>query len=140
MSELSPIQKLDKVLSYLNSQSEQWHNVPDVMQNISFITTISEMFFILIKLEKDGYAISEERTEIIDRAGNIGKTYTEKFYIINFEGKYLNKTGGYKYKIKRQTTSTNLQSIQTWSIAVGTALAGIYSLYELWKHVFSIYK
>ena len=60
-----------------------------------------------------------------------------KYYMITIEGLIFKDHGGYRYKIKRQNTSTNLQSVQTWSIAIGTALAGIYSLYELWKHVFS---
>ncbi|MDR3680746.1 MAG: hypothetical protein P4L41_12345 [Flavipsychrobacter sp.] len=46
-------------------------------------------------------------------------------YSILYEGKILIENDGFVGKAKRQTISTNLQSVQTWAIAVGSIVAAI---------------
>lgn len=52
-------------------------------------------------------------------------------YLVTVDGRLFAESGGYVEKIRQQTISVNLQSVQTWAIAVGTSLAGLYAFFQL---------
>ena len=51
-----------------------------------------------------------------------------KYWVLTVKGKMFE---GYVRRKKRQSVSITLQSVQTWAIAVGTSLAGLYALFQL---------
>lgn len=48
---------------------------------------------------------------------------------ISFKGIMFINNGGYVKFKEKEAISKNLQLVQTWAIAIGTALAGLWSLY-----------
>jgi len=117
--ELSPEEKLDKVLNWLD----------DFNKDISGIDRNSlEFKQILEKLEKDGFLINENN-----------KTH------LSFEAKYFIREGGYTAKIERlKATETDNRAFRireegrssrmvyiTIVLAVGTSIAALYYLNEL---------
>jgi len=59
-------------------------------------------------------------------------------YLISCKGKLLyDGDGGFGKIQKRKIKAATLQSWQTWAIAVGTVLGGLYGLIELLKYIFS---
>ena len=78
---------------------------------------------------------------IFDKLANDG--YIKKVNELNsitFEGKLFSKSGGYEVANKKSAIRANLQSSQTWAIAVGTVLAGAYGLLEILKTVVRLCK
>jgi hypothetical protein len=55
----------------------------------------------------------------------------ERGHVATFEGLFYK---GYKRMRRREINATNLQVIQTWAIAIGTILAGLYALYQFLAH------
>jgi hypothetical protein len=124
---MSSIEKLDFVLKSMQDYDGQYLNLTEITKQSEILDkiNINELPSIVIKLLKDGY---------IDFETKLPKDTifeSDKRYMITFEGKLLNETGGYGDKAKRETISTNLKLVQTWAIAVGTALAGLYAFYQL---------
>jgi hypothetical protein len=61
-------------------------------------------------------------------------------YLINCKGKLLYEgEGGFNKKQKRKTRAASLQFWQTWAIAVGTVLGGLYGLSQLLNYVLSFF-
>lgn len=56
----------------------------------------------------------------------------ETGYVATFEGLFYK---GYKATKRKQTISTNLQLVQTWCIAIGTAFAGLYAIFQLFLYI-----
>jgi hypothetical protein len=57
-------------------------------------------------------------------------------FIISFDGMIYHEQGGYTEDNRRKTKAATLQTLAIWVTAVGTALAGLYGLYELAKVMF----
>ena len=74
-----------------------------------------------------------ERTELFQKLENEGfiRRDFQEFERLTINGYLFIQDGGYKKKRSREATSKDLQSAQTWAIAIGTALAGLYSLFQL---------
>ena len=125
---MTSIDKLDFVLNamynYIDGHYLDLTEITKLSEILGKIN-INELPSIIDKLNKDGYV----NYELGDTKDSIFQS--TKKYMITFEGKMLNETGGYRYKSKRDAISTNLQSAQTWAIAVGTVLAGLYALYQI---------
>lgn len=125
---MTSIDKLDFVLNSMSKYFDGHYLTLTEITKFSEILdkiNINELPSIIGKLYKDGYV----DFEIADKKDPIFES--NKNYMITFEGKLLNEFGGYRYKKKRDAISTNLQLSQTWAIAVGTALAGLYALYQI---------
>lgn len=61
-------------------------------------------------------------------------------YLISCKGKLLYEgEGGFCKSEKRKIRAAKLQSWQTWAIAVGTILGGLYGLLEFLKYFFHYY-
>ena len=54
---------------------------------------------------------------------------------ITFRGIAFISNGGYVKQKEKETISKNLQLVQTWAIAIGTALAGLWALYLFIKEI-----
>ena len=125
---MTPIDKLDFVLNAMENGFEgHYRNPTEIIKHHDMVgkININELPAIINKLVKDGYLdfeVGGSKDIIFD---------SDKKYMITFEGKLLNEQGGYRYKDKRDSISTNLRLAQTWAIALGTVLAGLYGLYEL---------
>lgn len=110
-------QKLDFLLSNLNIETytpqTMTARIPDWQYIRSIITNMDEETELLYKLAQDGYVRKEHNS------------------IITIEGRLFIERGGYVAKQKRETVTLYFKRVQTWSIVVGTALAGAYALYQL---------
>jgi hypothetical protein len=124
---MSSIGKLDFVLRSMQYYDGQYLNLTEITKQSEILgkININELPSIVNKLVKDGYLDFETKLS------NDTIFESDKKYMITFEGKLLIETGGYGDKAKREAISTNLKLVQTWAIAVGTALAGLYALYQL---------
>jgi len=124
---MTSIDKLDFILKAMEPYDGHYMNLTEITKQSEIIGTINinELPGIVNKLYKDGYLDLEtiQTKDVIFES--------DKKYMITFEGKLLNESRGYKYKEKQKVIATNLQLIQTWAIAVGTALAGLYALYQI---------
>lgn len=128
---MTAIEKLDYILVQLKPFAGHYLSIIEIAKNAEVINhmNVNELPPILNKLVTDGNAdfeISEFKDSLYE---------SNKIYTISFEGIILIENGGYKRKGKKESISTKLQSLQTWAIAVGTALAGLYGLYELIKAI-----
>ncbi len=125
---MTSLEKLDFVLNAMDKVFwEEYRTLTEITKDSKILgkININELPAIINKLNKDAYIdfeLNDSKDIIFD---------SEKKYRITFEGKLLNESGGYRWKIKRESTLTNLQSLQTWVIAIGTALAGLYGIYQL---------
>ena len=79
-----------------------------------------DKYLILQKFVKDGYANESTKEE----------------YWITFLGKMFIDNGGYVKQKQKETITKNFQLMQTWAIAIGTALAGLWALYLFLKEIF----
>lgn len=64
-----------------------------------------------------------------------GITYTERFFIINFEGRVFYERGGYIKEEIDNKRKSNQRAAYTIAVGVGTAVAGVYALWEMTKSV-----
>ena len=115
---------LDLVLEYFYNQKDRLSKTRDVCLSVfksigSIDITNTEA--IIDKLQRDGLL----------------KSMVEG-YKITFDGRIFHEMGGYTEKVRKESTSTSLQSWQTWAIAVGTILGGLYGLVEILKYIFSL--
>ena len=135
---LTPIQQLDKVLEwfamdisemkdgekiYIRQRANRKQIIPLIIETFPDLNDeqfIIDSDLILEKLAKDCY---------------LYKHQTTFEYNITFEGKVFSRQGGYSKSENRKTKAANNQSLIQWLIAGGTALAGIYGLYELIKNI-----
>ena len=125
---MTSFDKLDYVLTFMGKYLDgHYMSILEINAygEVSKKMHINEIPSILGKLAKDGYLdieIAESKDPLFE---------SDKKYMITFEGKLLNESGGYRYKARRDAISTNLQLAQTWAISLGTALAGLYALYQI---------
>lgn len=87
------------------------------------IFTGADLLAVLDKLVEDNY-VRRYPYDVYD-GGGLVVFHTEIRYSITFGGGMFYKQGGYAKKIRRQTISANLQSLQTWAIVFGTVFAAI---------------
>lgn len=96
MEESTPIEKLDAVLNFLNTDHEYQHKVIGVQQGLSIKSDVPTIHKVLDKLVKDGYA--EMINMPIDPPINLGNGFfksSEFLYTITFEGQVFIQKGGY---------------------------------------------
>lgn len=149
MQELSPLQKLDVVLSFLVSQkSPPIQHLLDIKKAIPNIDE-NDLLFVLNKLNKEGLIEIEKR-----QVYHNGRPSEEVFYIATFDGKVNAQQGGYEMaeRIKRdredfilKTTSDQLEQTTllnrlTWWIAfaaivaaLGAVVAGFSYCLQIWQ-------
>ena len=77
------------------------------------------------KLEKDIYIISR----------GIQLESNEEEYTITFEGIVFQSTGGYVKQNEKEITSKNLKNLETWTIAMGAGLAGLWVIYSFLREL-----
>lgn len=95
MEEITPIQKLDEVLNFLNKNHEHQHAVISVQQGLLIRLDESTIGMILNKIVRDGYA--EMRNVPYEKPIIKGETIktSEYTYSITFEGQLFLQKGGY---------------------------------------------
>ena len=52
MLDVTPIKKLDNVLSYLASEYEQRHNIDIILEKVDYIANVAEAIFYTSKIRK----------------------------------------------------------------------------------------
>jgi len=117
---------LDEVLTQLKDKTEKEPLMKeDILwyANRLFETSNRNKRTIMEKLIKDGYAARLD-IEGIDK------------YFITFEGLIFIKKGGYSNQHKKESKTKFILSFQTWLIVIGTVLAGIYGIFEMFKFFF----
>ena len=147
---LSPIQKIDEVLSYLNKQKyPPVKTIGEITNDLSdtIKSDQSELLLILEKLKKDGNVNTEERNiHVIN--DSVDTFYKETLYIITYEGKLLCDQNGYSQKVinqnaenirvaaleKSQKMYANRMIYLTIAIAFSTVVAAVYYSIEIWKY------
>ena len=55
---------------------------------------------------------------------------TSTGYVATYEGLFYKGYGATK---RKEVIATNLQAAQTWAISIGTALAGLYAVYQFYQ-------
>lgn len=109
------LQECRDELSRLRTE-EEWHNISKkVCDDLSAKRDKPLFIMYLDKLEADGL---------------IKKNDTG--YVATYKGLFYK---GYEKTRKDESTATNLQLIQTWAISIGTALAGLYALYQFSQNI-----
>ena len=127
MENLSPIEKLDYVLNVLKDQTVflTRNQILNVLRQSGFTIAHHDLVRIMDRLINDGYVI-EMKT---DESGQQVMSSCQ----ISYYG-YLFK--GYKAKERTARWHKLALDIRVWSLAVGTAMAGIYGLFEIVKWFF----
>ena len=127
MQELTPIQKLDTVLGILNSNSKRGAGLTlfEVEEFLPEITEIDELARVLYKLEKDNFVKIRDITIV---PGTV-----KRYFMITFEGKLFWQQNGYDQQEKDSRTKRNRDTAFALSVGIGTALAGLYGLFEIIK-------
>lgn len=121
---------------------------------ISDITRIAE------KLKKDGYLDFEDKAvswNYDQMSPGMRIPIEKRFYYINFDGNFFIESGGYTGKEAKENLeakrindieakSLELSSLTvessktlarlTWVIAIGTAIAAAYYIFEIWKYYY----
>jgi len=129
MDEISPERRLDIVLDVfrcykdasLDDYIEIENIVPLVIKN-GLIIDRGEIIKILLKLIKDGF---------IDKKV-LDEHYKLYSYAITFDGKLFS---GYKKQLKYDRVINRNHRIRVFLLAYGTALAGLYGLFEIVKWI-----
>lgn len=126
---LTPFERLDKVLNIIYergplSLNEITHRELRLLKKIT--ATQIDIERVIDRLIDDKYIKIEP----------VHANYPN--YKITFEGELLLQRKGYQEKEKREKEQTRLQSMQTFAIWVGSAIAGIYYFVELVRWVVSL--
>ena len=124
---LSPLQKLDRVIGILaNSGGNQKSKAQIIFEANDEITYVDiEMLF--NKLIKDGYA---------EKPYGDSNPLNQTIYVLTFEGLIFYQKGGYKKEEKIIKLRLLKDEVYTYSVAIGTGLAGLYALFEMLKWVY----
>jgi hypothetical protein len=127
-----PTQELDKVLNFIISD-DLAALTADTIQEKANIDNIKTLLEILGKLEKDGH---------IEKNNAINKSISDTFgtylfyYSSTFNGRLFSESGGYAMQNKKQKTLSRNEYIRTLLLTYGTALAGLYGVFEVLKWLF----
>jgi len=125
-------EKLDWVFRYLSQDSKYGEHV-DVIEirdawhkEYQENNWATELVKVYDHLESEKYMLRD----IVDLKEK------EKFTgaWITFAGKVFIESGGYTAKRRREVLSETAQTSAVWMVAIGTGLAGIYGLVELYKN------
>jgi len=146
---MSPIEKLDEVLTIMSSEKGLTSDA-DIVKRINKISKHeydgNEMQKILSRLGKDKYIEFEDREESIKWLP-VTDSLTIRYYFITFDGELFIQMGGYAQQLITNANEINRQknielaaianrktiTILTWIIAIGTFMAGLYYSIEILK-------
>jgi hypothetical protein len=134
---MKPSEKLDSLLNLI-ATNNPYITEADIFKKLeskNHLNDFIESRIILKKLCADKYiAIQmwESEPEYIEQPPNEFETY-----YLTFEGKVFIENGGYTGEQKKKARKQILEATQTWAIAIGTALAGIYAIVEIIKLMLS---
>lgn len=143
--EPTPIEKLDAVLNFLNSDHEHQHKVIGVQKGLSITLDEATVHKILMQLEKDDNVLMREVK--IDPPISMGDNFfksSEYMYIITFKGQLFKSKGGYAQQEKdiqnhreNLEIDVRLKKRNEYLVAYGSLaaaiIAGFLLLVELWK-------
>jgi|SRR5471030_1337930 len=123
---LSPLQKLDKILGILIISKEKRASMVQILLDANDEITYNDFDIVTTKLIKDGY---------IERPYGFSNPESHTIYSLTFEGLIFYQKGGYIYYSKNEKRKNIKDTIYIWAVAIGTSLAGIYGLFEILKWV-----
>lgn len=120
---LSPIQKLDLILEILNHNNGVT-SLLEISNGVKNEIPHEEIDILLLKLSKDDY---------IEKPYGDGNPIVKTYYRLTLDGQIFYQNGGYKQEKKIAKIRLLKDEVYTYSVAVGTLLAGLYALFEILK-------
>jgi|GEM_PF-5804757 hypothetical protein len=129
MENLTAIQKLGALLEYFIKEKSTKVSFSDMTTR--FNATPGQIREILDRLLSDGYVREFTHTQPTARGPNEWETYSS-----TFDGRLFYDNGGYKQESKVTASSNQNEYIRTLILTYGTALAGLYGLFEILKWLF----
>ena len=127
MENLTAIEKLDALLTYFVSEKSTKVSFSDLTSR--FNATPGQIREILDRLLSDGYV--REFTHTHPMGTSEWETYSS-----TFDGRLFYDNGGYKHEAKVTASLNQNEYIRTLILTYGTALAGLYGLFEILKWLF----
>ncbi|HEY5328108.1 MAG TPA: hypothetical protein VIJ27_13985 [Mucilaginibacter sp.] len=127
---LTPIKKLDLVLGIVAEETNNTSIATIVLKGKEKVSG-SDVHFVLDKLVEDKY--------VHFIGGPLPANVTENTafsYSITFNGLVFHQQGGYSREHKNRRAKARKDAAYTIVVAVGTFLAGLYTLFEIVKWVF----
>ncbi|WP_258105855.1 hypothetical protein [Marinoscillum sp. MHG1-6] len=122
---MNPEQKLDKVLTYLNreyaNENIKFQHSDNICKLAKLDITPSEAYMVLQKLNSDRYV-------------NVSDS-NQWMFQINYNGIVFIRSGGYKQQLKDLKRKRIKNDIYNVAVGLGTLLAGLYALVEIWKYL-----
>jgi hypothetical protein len=122
MKGLTPNQKLDTVLNYIKNH--------DVVYKDELIKRMDDLSITRVELGRIIYRLIDDKNITENPSLRPDKI---PFYVATFDG-FLFES--YVQHAKQATTSNRNEYIRTLLLTYGTALAGVYGLFEILKWVF----
>ena len=125
---ITPIQKLDLVLGIV-TQTPDYNSISivEIVHKAKSEIKASDVELVLNKLIEDKYV------KFFDVQTATTSPYTSRNYSITFSGLVFHEQGGYTTENKNKKWKTRKDAVYTIAVAIGTFLAGVYSLIEIFK-------
>jgi len=121
----SPIQQLDFVLGIVVKNNKGYATLFQIYEESEKIPNIN-VNILIDKLMKDGY---------LEKPWGDSNPQINTTYQVTLEGLIFYEKGGYQQEDKIIKTRLRKDSVYIYSVAIGTAFAGLYGLFEIAKWV-----
>ena len=122
---MNPEKKLDKVLKYLyaefTEENIKFQHSKSICEFGELNVNPAEAYMILNKLNIDGYVDVFESNQWC--------------FKINYNGILFHRNGGYQQELKDLKRKRFKEDTFNIIIAVGTLLAGLYAIWQLWLEI-----
>jgi hypothetical protein len=122
---MKPEEKLDKILTYLYTEYEKENLKYEHSKSICHFAELkvnpTEAYMVLLKLNADGYV------DMLDS--------NQWSFQINYNGILFCRSGGYEQELKDLKRTRFKNDIYNVMVAVGTSLAGLYAVWQIWIEI-----
>lgn len=123
---MKPEEKLDQILRFLNDSflkdDIKFQHSKTICELSKLKVSPAEAYMILQKLNLDGYV------EVLEE--------NQWMFKINYNGIIFNRTGGYTSSLLDLKRKRFKEEIYNILVAVGTTLAGLYGVWQLFTELF----
>ena len=124
---MSPIQQLDSVLDVIINKHKGSAKLLEISTFMKKKIAHTSVDILIDKLIKDGY---------VERPYGSGNPLNDTIHRATLEGLIFHQNGGYVNENKIAKIRSRKDEVYTYSVAIGTALAGLYGLFEIAKWIF----